>query len=195
MLAVAPVTLDGHGVRIEPLSPGHADGLRAAVSDGELWRIRVTSAPHPDQVADYIAGATTQAGRVPFVITDTTTDHVVGCSSYYDIDLALGRLGIGYTWYAASAQRTHVNTATKLALMTHAFETLEAAVIVWHTDNFNFASQRAIERLGAKLDGVLRHDKIRRDGTVRDTYQYSMLSAEWSEAKAQLEYLLQLRAS
>lgn len=191
MLTVEPVTLDGHGIRIEPLSPHHADGLRAAVLDGELWRIRVTSAPHPDQIVDYIASATTQSGRVPFVITDTTTDRLVGCSSYYDIDLALGRLGIGYTWYAASAQRTHVNTATKLALMTHAFETLEAAVIVWHTDNFNFASQRAIERLGAKLDGVLRHDKIRRDGTVRDTYQYSMLTSEWAEAKAQLEYLLQ----
>lgn len=195
MLTVDPVTLEGHGVRIEPLSTDHADGVRAAVADGELWRIRVTSAPHPDQIAAYIADAMNQAGRVPFVITDTTTDRIVGCSSYYDIDLALGRLGIGYTWYAASAQRTHVNTATKLALMTHAFETLAAAVIVWHTDNFNFASQRAIERLGAKLDGVLRYDKIRRDGTVRDTYQYSMLTSEWAEAKAQLEYLVQPRAS
>lgn len=126
MLPVDAVTLDGRGVRIEPLSTDHADGLRAAVADGELWRIRVTSAPHPDQIEGYITAALAQPDRVPLVITDATTQRIVGCSSYYDVDVTLGRLGIGYTWYAASAQRTHVNTATKLTLMTHAFEAPEA---------------------------------------------------------------------
>lgn len=190
MLPVEPVVLEGRGVRIDPLGLEHVDALAGVVRDGELWRLRVTSAPEPADVEGYIRTALDTADRVPFVVTDTIGGRVAGCTSYYAIDVPLGRLGIGHTWYAASAQRTHVNTATKLALMTHAFEVLGVAAIVWHTDNFNHASQRAILRLGAKLDGVLRHDKIRRDGTIRDTYMYSMLAGEWPESKAQLEYLL-----
>ncbi|MGJ3509388.1 GNAT family N-acetyltransferase [Enemella sp. A6] len=193
MRPVEPVVLAGRGVLIEPLTLDHVEALTKVARDGELWNLRITSVPEPDAVEAYVRGAVEQSDRLPFVVTDTNTDRVVGCTSYYAIDVPLSRIGIGYTWYGASVQRTHVNTATKLALMTHAFETLEAAVMVWHTDNFNYASQRAIERLGAKLDGVLRRDKLRRDGTVRDTYWYSMLAGEWPESKAQLEYLLRRR--
>lgn len=188
-----PVTLRRDGVRLEPLGPQHADGLAAAARDGELWKLRVTSVPDPGDEAGYIATALQmqQAGsRLPFAVVDEASARILGTSSYHDIDAPIRRLCIGYTWYAASAQRSHVNTMTKLMLMTHAFETLGAALVGWRTDNFNFASQRAIERLGAKKDGVIRHHALRRDGTVRDTVMYSMAAGEWPEAKAQLLYRL-----
>ena len=128
--------------------------------------------------------------RLAFAVLDATSSEVIGSSSYHDILPAVDRLEIGYTWYARSRQRTHVNAAAKLLLMTHAFETLGAQVVGWRTDNFNFASQRAIERLGARKDGVIRHHALRRDGTVRDTVMYSMTVGEWPEAKAQLRWRL-----
>jgi RimJ/RimL family protein N-acetyltransferase len=115
----------------------------------------------------------------------------VGSTSYHDIVPAVRRLEIGYTWYARRAQRTHVNTACKLLLLTHAFETLEANVVGWRTDNFNFASQRAIERLGAKKDGVIRGHALRRDGTIRDTVMYSLHVGEWPEVNVHLLAQLQ----
>lgn len=191
MKEIAPVTLELHGVRLEPLAPHHAEGLRAAATDGELWTLRVTSVPEPHEVDGYIFKAYEMRGsRLAFAVVDAATDTVIGATSYHDIVPAIGRLEIGYTWYAKSRQRTHVNTTCKLLLLTHAFETLGAALVGLRTDNFNHASQAAIERLGAKKDGVLRHHAVRRDGTVRDTVMYSIAAGEWPEIKAQLLYRL-----
>ena len=184
---VLPVTLELHGVRLEPLGPHHADGLRAAAADGELWRLRVTSVPEPEQVDAYIYKAAQQRPtRLAFAVIDIASGVLVGTTSYHDIVAEIGRLEIGYTWYARRWQRTHVNTSCKLLLLTHAFETLGAQLVGLRTDNFNHASQAAIERLGAKQDGVLRHHALRRDGTVRDTVMYSIAAGEWPEIRAHL---------
>ncbi len=193
MAYIEPVTLSGRGVLLEPLDLNHEAGLRAAAADGELWKLRVTSVPEPEQTRKYIedALAMREAGnRFAFAVREANTGTVLGCSSYHDIIPAVKRVEIGWTWYARRCQRTHVNSVAKLLLMTHAFETLGCQVVGWRTDNFNFASQAAIERLGAKKDGVIRGHALRRDGTVRDTVMYSMRSGEWPEAKAQLLYLL-----
>ena len=193
MAYIEPVTLSGRGILLEPLGLNHEAGLRAAAADGELWKLRVTSVPEPEQTRKYIedALAMREAGnRFAFAVREANTGTVLGCSSYHDIIPAVRRVEIGWTWYARRCQRTHVNSVAKLLLMTHAFETLGCQVVGWRTDNFNFASQAAIERLGAKKDGVIRGHALRRDGTVRDTVMYSMRSGEWPEAKAQLLYLL-----
>ena len=193
MAFVEPVTLSARGVTLVPLALEHEAGLQAAAADGELWKLRITSVPEPENTRRYIedALAMREAGnRFAFAVTDTATGQVLGCSSYHDIVPAIKRVEIGWTWYAKRCQRTHVNTVAKLLLLTHAFETLGCHVVGWRTDNFNFASQRAIERLGAKKDGVIRGHALRRDGTIRDTVMYSMRSGEWPEAKAQLLYLL-----
>jgi N-acetyltransferase len=127
---------------------------------------------------------------LPFVVRDIDSGKIIGSTRYHDIVPAVARLEIGYTWYGRSWQRSQVNTTCKLLLMTHAFEKLSAQLVGWRTDNFNFASQRAIERLGARKDGVLRHHALRRDGTVRDTVMYSLAAGEWPEVKAHLNYLL-----
>ncbi|MEZ5637823.1 MAG: GNAT family protein [Burkholderiaceae bacterium] len=192
MAFVEPVTLSDRGIELVPLGLEHEEGLRAAAMDGELWRLRITSVPEPDQVRRYIEDALQmrEAGnRFAFVVRDQATGTVLGSSSYHDILANVKRVEIGYTWYAKSSQRTHVNTTCKLLLMGHAFDSLGCHVVGWRTDNFNFASQRAIERLGAKLDGVIRGHAPRRDGTIRDTVIYSMRAGEWPEAKAQLLYL------
>ena len=192
--APAPVTLALGPVSLAPLTLSHEAGLRAAAADGQLWTLRVTSVPEPDQTRTYIeqALAGQAAGhRLPFVVLDAASGDVIGCTSYHDIVPALGRLEIGWTWYARRVQRTAVNTSCKLLLMQHAFETLGARLVGWRTDNFNFASQRAIERLGARKDGVLRHHALRRDGTVRDTVMYSLTAGEWPEVKAQLLWQLE----
>ena len=191
MIDVRPVTLEHNGVRLEPLASQHAAGLRAAASDGALWQLRITSVPEPENVEAYIATALEmRPGRLAFAVIDTTTGAVIGSTSYHDIVPALDRVEIGYTWYAKSRQRSHVNTTCKRLLLAHAFDTLGSAVVGFRTDNFNGASQRAIERLGAKRDGVLRHHALRRDGTVRDTVMYSIVRGEWPEIRAQLDYLL-----
>jgi RimJ/RimL family protein N-acetyltransferase len=193
MAFVEPVTLEGYGLRLVPLALEHEAGLRTAAADGALWTIRVTSVPEPENTRKYIedALAMREAGnRFAFVVQDASSGKVLGCSSYHDILAAVKRVEIGYTWYAKSSQRTHVNTACKLLLMTHAFETLACHVVGWRTDNFNFASQAAIERLGAHKDGVIRGHALRRDGTIRDTVMYSLRSGEWPEVRAQLLYAL-----
>ena len=193
MAFVEPVDLEARGIKLVPLSLAHEDGLRAAAADGELWNIRVTSVPEPDQTRQYIedALAMREAGnRFAFAITDAATGTVLGSSSYHDILPAVKRVEIGYTWYAKRCQRTHVNTTCKLLLMVHAFDTLGCHVVGWRTDNFNFASQAAIERLGARKDGVIRGHALRRDGSIRDTVMYSLRSGEWPEVRAQLLYLL-----
>jgi len=194
MAFAEPTTLRLNGVRLEPLGPQHAADLAAAASDGELWKIRVTSVPEPEHARAYIDTALATDNRRAFAVVDEASGRVLGSTSYHDIVPALKRVEIGYTWYAQSVQRTHVNTTGKLLLLSHAFETLGCSVVGWRTDNYNFASQRAIERLGARKDGVIRHHAPRRDGTVRDTVMYSMLAGEWPEAKAQLLYLLQRHA-
>lgn len=194
---VEPVTLSHRGVTLVPLALEHEDGLRAAAADGELWNIRVTSVPEPQQTRQYIddALAMRAAGnRFAFAVTESATGTVLGTTSYHDILPAVKRVEIGYTWYAKRCQRTHVNTTCKLLMMRHAFDTLGCHVVGWRTDNFNFASQAAIERLGAKKDGVIRGHALRRDGTIRDTVMYSLRAGEWAEARAQLLYLLNRRA-
>jgi RimJ/RimL family protein N-acetyltransferase len=190
---VQPVVLSQRGVRLEPLTRAHEDGLRAAAADGELWNLRVTSVPEPENTRAYIATALQMregGNRFAFAIIDVATGKVIGSSSYHDIIPAVKRVEIGYTWYGKSYQRSHVNSTCKLLLMTHAFETLGCNVVGWRTDNFNFASQAAIERLGAQKDGVIRGHALRRDGTIRDTVMYSMRAGEWPEARAQLLYQL-----
>ncbi len=193
MKAVEPVTLADARVRLEPLAMAHREGLLQAAADGELWNLRYASVPAPHETESYIERALrgqAEGHRLPFAVIDMASGSVIGSTSYHDIVPAIGRLEIGWTWYARRFQRTHVNTAVKLLLMSHAFDTLAASVIGWRTDNYNFASQRAIERLGARRDGVIRHHHPRRDGTVRDTVMYSMTAGEWPEARAQLQWLL-----
>ncbi|MGB4117016.1 MAG: GNAT family protein [Polaromonas sp.] len=190
MAFVEPVILESRNVRLLPLSLAHEDGIRVAASDGELWKLRVTSVPEPHEAKTYIETALQTDNRFAFAVLDATSGVVLGSTSYHDILPAVKRVEIGYTWYAARCQRTHVNSTCKLLLMTHAFETLGCNVVGWRTDNFNFASQAAIERLGAQKDGVIRGHAMRRDGTIRDTVMYSMRAGEWPEAKAQLLYSL-----
>ncbi|WP_313314929.1 GNAT family protein [Pulveribacter sp.] len=197
MTFVQPVTLQGRCVRLEPLALAHEAGLAAAAADGQLWKLRVTSVPEPQDTRAYIetALAMREAGnRFAFAVLDDATGRVLGSTSYHDILPAVRRVEIGYTWYAQSVQRTHVNTAAKLLMMGHAFDQLACHVVGWRTDNYNFASQRAIERLGARKDGVIRGHALRRDGTIRDTVMYSMRAGEWPEARAQLLYLLERHA-
>ena len=193
MALIEPVTLAARGVRLVPLAATHESGLKAAAADGDLWQLRITSVPEPDNTTAYIANALKMretGDRFAFVVTDEQTGEVMGTSSFHDILASVKRVEIGYTWYAKRYQRTHVNSTCKLLLMTHAFETMGCNVVGWRTDNFNFASQAAIERLGAQKDGVIRGHALRRDGTIRDTVMYSMRAGEWPEAKAQLLYLL-----
>lgn len=190
---VETVTLSARGVTLVPLSLEHEDGLRAAAADGELWNIRVTSVPEPQQTRQYIEDALAMraaGSRFAFAVTESATGTVLGSTSYHDILPEVERLEIGYTWYAKRCQRTHVNTTCKLLMMANAFDTLGARVVGWRTDNYNFASQKAIERLGARKDGVIRGHAMRRDGTIRDTVMYSLTAGEWPEVKAHLEYQL-----
>ena len=184
-----PITLEGHGVRLQPLTDDHHDGLVAAATDGKLWELWFTSVPTPAQVPAYITTALDgqRAGHMlPWVVRETSSDTIVGTTRYHDIVTAVDRVEIGYTWYAARWQRSHVNTACKLLLLGHAFDTLDCAVVGLRTDRFNSASQRAIEALGANKDGVIRHHQARRDGTVRDTVMYSILATEWPDVKRHL---------
>ena len=192
MAFVEPVTLRNNGIALVPLSLDHEDGLRAAAADGELWKLRITSVPEPQETRSYIETALkmrAEGYRFAFAVTEEASGKVLGSTSFHDILPAVKRVEIGYTWYAQSVQRSHVNTTCKLLMMGHAFDRLDCHVVGWRTDNFNFASQKAIERLGAKKDGVIRGHSLRRDGTIRDTVMYSMRAGEWPEAKAQLLYL------
>jgi RimJ/RimL family protein N-acetyltransferase len=193
-----PVTLEGNGVRLEPLTSDHRDGLAAAASDGRLWELWYTSVPSPESTATYIADAL--AGQatghmLPWAVRDLSSGTIAGSTRYHDIVREIDRVEIGYTWYGGKWQRSHVNSACKLLLLTHAFETLGCKVVGLRTDNFNFPSQKAIEALGAKKDGVIRHHFARRDGTVRDSVMYSILAAEWPDVKRHLKLRLQRTVS
>jgi RimJ/RimL family protein N-acetyltransferase len=189
MKSAQPVVLELHGVRLEPMSADHAGALARTAADGALWQLRVTSAPAPGEEIGYIETALrmqSEGSRLPFVVRELGSGEIIGCTSYHDMLPAVDRVEIGYTWYAKSWQRSHVNTTCKLLLLTHAFEALGCAVVGFRTDNFNHASQNAIKRLGAKHDGTIRHHALRRDGTVRDTVMFSIVAGEWPEIKAHL---------
>lgn len=193
MIEPQTVTLEGHGVRLEPLKLAHEDDLRAAAADGELWKLWYTSVPEPGQTRAYIEAALSgqaQGQMLAWAVRDLAGGRIVGSTRYHDIVAAIDRVEIGYTWYAASRQRSYVNSACKLLLLEHAFEHLRCAVVGVRTDSFNFASQRAIAALGAKRDGVIRHHAARRDGSARDTVMFSILADEWPDVRRHLEFRL-----
>lgn len=190
MIHVSAVTLEGNGVRLEPMTVRHADALEAAAADGALWELWFTTVPEPGQMLGYIETALagqTEGHRVPWAVRDLSNDRIVGSTSYHDILPAIDRVELGWTWYSRSVQRSHVNTACKLLLLSHAFDTLGCQVVGLRTDNFNVTSQRAIEAIGAKKDGVIRRSQARRDGTARDTVMYSILVEEWRDIRRHLE--------
>ena len=193
MIHLKPVTLERDGIRLEPLSPEHHDGLAAAASDGNLWELWFTSVPEPGAVVTYIRDALkgqSDGHMLPWAVRDLKSNTIVGGTRYHDIVPAIDRVEIGWTWYASRCQRTNVNTTCKLLLLEHAFDSIGCAVVGLRTDNFNFRSQKAIEGIGAKKDGVLRHHQARRDGTVRDSVMYSILKEEWRDVKRHLELRL-----
>jgi N-acetyltransferase len=197
MISVTPVSLEGHGVRLEPMEASHAEALAAAASDGALWELFYTAIPGPADVGAYIAAAHEgfRAGHMlAWVVRDVPSGKIVGTTRYHDIVAAIDRVEIGYTFYAASWQRTHINTGCKLLLMSHAFDSLGCRVVGLRTDSFNFRSQQAIARLGAKKDGVLRHHGVRKDGSPRDTVMYSVLAHEWPDVRRNLELRLSRHA-
>ena len=193
MIKAVPATLEGHGVRLEPLKKEHENGLVEAAKDGKLWELFYTSVPEPEKAGAYIETALQgqkDGHMLPWAVIDMKSGTVVGSTRYHDIIPAAHRVEIGWTWYAARCQRTHVNTACKLLLFSYAFEKLTCKVVGLRTDNFNWQSQRAIERLGAKKDGVIRHHWPRRDGTIRDSVMYSVLLNEWPDVKRHLQFRL-----
>ena len=177
MIDVRATTLEGEGIRLEPLGDDHHEALAAAAADGRLWELWFTAVPPRE-------------GMLAWVVRDMSTGVIIGSTRYHDIVPGIDRVEIGYTWYAQSRQRTGINTICKLLLLRHAFDTLGCKVVGLRTDNFNFRSQRAIEALGAKKDGVIRHHGVRRDGTVRDTVMYSILAAEWPDVRRHLDLRL-----
>lgn len=198
MIHPSSVTLEGNGIRLEPLTIEHAPALANAASDGNLWELWYTSVPAPDNARSYIEQALEgcAAGHMlPWAVRELTTDSIIGTTRYHDIVAPIDRVEIGWTWYGKSWQRSHVNTTCKLLLLQHAFETLGCAVVGLRTDNFNFASQKAIAGLGAKKDGVVRHHMARRDGTVRDTVMFSIIAAEWPDVKRHLSARLARHAA
>jgi RimJ/RimL family protein N-acetyltransferase len=189
VIAIRPTELAGNGVRLEPLEARHERDLDTAAADGVLWEIWFTSVPAPGETKKYIetALAGQREGRMlPFAVRNLASDAIVGSTRFHDVMPEIDRVEIGYTWYAKSVQRSHVNTACKLLLMTHAFEGLGCKVVGFRTDKFNFASQRAIETLGARRDGLIRHFSTRRDGSARDVVMYSIIASEWPEVKHHL---------
>jgi N-acetyltransferase len=193
MKTPAPVVLERGSVRLEPMREEHVAALCEAAADGALWELWFTVVPQPAEAEAYVATALRglEAGHMlPWVVRDLQSGAIIGTTRYHDVITGIDRVEIGYTWYAGSRQRTHVNTTCKLMLLAHAFDTLGCRVVGLQTDNFNFRSQRAIEALGAKKDGVIRHHKPRRDGTVRDTHIYSILLSEWPDVKRHLELRL-----
>jgi N-acetyltransferase len=193
MAFVEPITLTGRHATLEPLASGHAAALREAAMDGELWKLWFTTIPKPDEVSAYIEQLLAERAlgkSMPFAVRENGNGKVVGSTRYLNIDAANRRLEIGGTWYAASAQRTGVNTECKLLLLSHAFEALDCIAVEFRTDWFNLRSQAAIERLGARREGVLRNHRIMSDGRIRDTVCYSIIRNEWNGVKINLQYKL-----
>lgn len=189
-------TLAGRHVRLEPLRLEHAAALGRAAEDGALWNLAYTTVPHPDEAQAYVDAALSMhaAGQaLPFVVLDAHGD-VVGSTRFYHLERAVPRLTIGYTWYAARAQRTGLNTDAKRLLLAHAFEVLGCEAVTFETSHLNRRSQAAIERLGAKRDGILRAHLRHRDGSLRDTHVYSIIASEWPAVRARLDTRLEQAA-
>jgi N-acetyltransferase len=198
MIDVKPALLERGGIRLEPLTDDHHEALAAAVADGRLWELFFVAVPAPEGMRDYVAEALKgqrDGHMLPWAVRDLGSGAIIGSTRYHDIVPGIDRVEIGHTWYAQSRQRTHVNTTCKLLLLGYAFDTLGCKVVGLRTDTFNFRSQRAIEALGAKKDGVIRHFGVRRDGTARDVVMYSILAAEWSDVRRHLELRLSRHAS
>jgi len=198
MSFVEQVTLQGRHATLEPLSPRHEEGIREAVCDGELWKLFFTTVPKPEGVADYISQLLALRERglaFPFAVVDSASGKIIGGTRYLNIDAANRRVEIGGTWYAKRMQRTAVNTECKLLLLGHAFERLGCIAVEFRTDWFNKRSQAAIERLGAKRDGLLRNHMIMADGRVRDTVVYSIINSEWPGVKTNLQFMLDAGAA
>ena len=194
MITLHPVTLEQDGIRLEPLSPEHGPKISEAVKDGELWKLWFTSVPEPAGVTAWLEAALAGQARgamLPWAVRELDSNRIIGSTRYHDILPELDRVEIGYTWYAASHQRSKVNTVCKLMLLAHAFETAGCGVVGLRTDNFNFRSQRAIEALGAKKDGIIRNYRRRKDGSIGDTVMYSILAQEWPDVKRHLEFRLE----
>ena len=190
MIHPRPLVLEGHGLRLEPLSLDHHAALAGAASDGKLWELFFTTVPEPDRTEAYIQTALDgqrDGHMLPWAVRDLNTGAIVGSTRYHDIVAAVDRVEIGYTWYAKRCQRSHVNTSCKLLLLAHAFDALGCQVVGLRTDILNNVSQRAIEALGAHKEGVIRHHWPRRDGSVRDTVMYSILLSEWPAIRDRLE--------
>jgi RimJ/RimL family protein N-acetyltransferase len=190
---IEPVTLRGETATLEPLAREHVGVLRAAAKDGELWRLWFTSVPAPERVADYVDAALAlrdTKGAMPFIVRESASGDVVGCTRYFNVEPEHRRLEIGYTWYAKRVQRSAVNTECKLLLLGHAFETLKCIAVEFRTSWFNFRSREAIARLGAKQDGVLRNHQISPEGLYRDTVVFSIIESEWSSVKRNLRFML-----
>jgi RimJ/RimL family protein N-acetyltransferase len=190
---IEPVTLRGSRAVLEPLAIEHVDAIRAAAADGALWRLWYTSVPSPETTTAWLERALDmreRQGAMPFAVRDNASADIVGSTRYFNVDAANRRLEIGHTWYSRRAQRTSINTECKLLLLTHAFETLGCIAVEFRTHWFNHASRRAIARLGAKQDGVLRNHQLMPDGSRRDTVVYSIVDGEWLAVKAHLKFLL-----
>ena len=188
-----PVTLNGSSARLEPLDQRHRSDLIEAVQDGELWRLWYTSIPAPEKMEAEIArrrNLQAAGSMLPFAVIDLASGKAVGMTTYMNADAANKRVEIGSTWYRKSVQRTNLNTQCKLLLLTHAFERLRCIAVEFRTHFFNHASRRGIERLGAKLDGILRSHQIASDGTLRDTCVYSIIASEWPTVKSHLNWQL-----
>ncbi|OLD42920.1 MAG: GNAT family N-acetyltransferase [Gemmatimonadetes bacterium 13_1_40CM_2_70_7] len=198
MIALRPTILEGRGIRLEPLTEDHQEALAAAAGDGRLWELWFIAVPPPDGMRAYVAEALKgqrDGHMLPWAVRDLASGTIIGSTRYHDIVPGIDRVEIGHTWYAQSRQRTHVNTTCKLLLLGHAFDTLECKVVGLRTDTFNFRSQRAIEALGARKDGIIRHYGARRDGSARDVVMYSILAAEWPEVRRHLELRLARHAA
>ena len=193
MIWMAPTTLTGRHATLAPLSPDHHDDLVEAVKDGELWRLWYTTVPAPEGMRaeiDRRLNLQKQGSMLPFTVIDNSSRKPAGMTTYMNVDSANRRVEIGSTWYRKSVQRTAINTECKLMLLTHAFESLNCIAVEFRTHFFNHSSRRAIERLGAKLDGILRSHQLATNGTLRDTCVYSIVAAEWPTVKGHLSYLL-----
>ncbi|MGH8598770.1 MAG: GNAT family N-acetyltransferase [Gammaproteobacteria bacterium] len=193
MTWLEPVVLTSSRVTLTPLSQDHRDALVEAVQDGEIWRLWYTNVPSPAQMSAEIErrlGLLSAGSMLPFTVFDNATSKAAGMTTYMNIDVEHRRVEIGSTWYRASVQRTALNTQCKLLLLTHAFDDLECIAVEFRTHFFNAASRRGIERLGAKLDGVLRNHQRARDGTLRDTCVYCITEAEWPTVRTHLNWLL-----
>jgi RimJ/RimL family protein N-acetyltransferase len=198
MIQPQPVSLERSGIRLEPLTAQHRDEIARAAADGELWNLWYTGVPRPEETGAWLETALRgqhKGHMLPWAVRDVASGKIVGSTRYHDIVPAIDRVEIGYTWYSQSWQRTHLNTTCKLILLSHAFDTLGCKAVGLRTDNFNFRSQRAIEALGAKKDGVIRHHQPRPDGSARDTVMYSILAHEWPDVRRHLELRLARNAT